>query len=61
MQGMVGHRHTGSLSRVDVSSGVVMALGVLHICAFLCATDAGEEQQGAAKCAEKLLLHFSLQ
>lgn len=53
---MVRHRHPGSLSRIDVSSRVVVTLGIFHIVAFLCRCDSGEEEESCAKRAEKLLL-----
>lgn len=55
---MVRHRHTESLSGIDVSSRVVVTLGVFHMSAFLCRCDCGEEEEGesGAERAEKLLL-----
>lgn len=57
VQGMVGHGHAESLPGIDVSSRVVVALGVSHIGAVLCRCDSGEEQEEdrAAKRTDKLL------
>lgn len=49
VQGMVGHRNAESLPGVDVSSGVVVALGVFDICVFLCGRDFGDEEDGAQR------------
>lgn len=54
---MVGHRHAESLSRIDVSSRVVVTLGVLHISAFLCRRGEEEEEESAAERTEKILLY----
>ncbi len=58
VQGMVGHGHPESLSRIDVSSRVVVTLGVFDVSAFFCRCE--EEEEGAAKHAEKLLLQVSV-
>ena len=51
---MVGHGHTESLPGIDVSSRVVVTLGVFRVGAFLCRRDCGggeeeEEDRGAQK------------
>ena len=51
---MVRHGNAESLSGIDVSSRVVVTLGVLHLSAFLCRC--AEEEQSGAKSTEKLLL-----
>lgn len=52
VQGMVGHGHPGSLPGIDVSSRVVVTLGVLRVSAVLrrCGAEEegeeGEEEEG---------------
>lgn len=57
---MVRHRHPESLSRIYVSSRVVVTLGVFLLSAFLSRRDCGEEEEeGDVERAEKLLLWIS--
>lgn len=60
VQGMVRHRYAESLSRIDVSSRVVVTLGGFYISAFLCRCCEEEEESGAER-TEKLLLYISVQ
>lgn len=56
---MVRHRHTESLPGIDVSSRVVVTLGVFRMSAFLRRCDCGEgeeEEESGTERAEKLLL-----
>lgn len=57
---MVGHRHPESLARIDVSSRVVVTLGVFRsfLCRCVCAEEEEEEEGEGESAAEKLLLDF---
>lgn len=56
---MVRHGHPESLSRIDVSSRVVVTLGVFLLSEFLNRRDCGEEEEGDVKRAENLLFWIS--
>lgn len=53
---MVRHRDPESLSRIDVSSRVVVTLRVFLLSAFLSRRDCGEEEESCTERMEKLLL-----
>lgn len=61
---MVRHRHPESLSGIDVSSRVVVTVGVLLLGAFLrggARTEEEEEKRGDPEHGEKPLLQVSVE
>lgn len=58
---MVRHRHPGSLPRIDVSSRVVVTLGVFLLSAFLSRRGCGEEEESGVERADKLLLQIGVE
>lgn len=49
VQRVVGHGHTESLAGINVSTCVVVTVGVFRIRAFLCRCDSGEEEEDSAE------------
>lgn len=58
---MVRYRHPESLPRIDVSSRVVVTLGVFLLSAFLSRRSCGEEEESGVERADELLLQISVE